>query len=90
MGRLGWLIIQLLILAQVMISWFVGLSFMSGSALAALSLLGILCLPLSLLPPARTLAEINIKKKKLLEKEILAKKEADEAMKENRKQILKM
>ena len=38
-----------LVLAQVVISWFVGWSPVSGSVLAAWSLLGILSLPLS--PP---------------------------------------
>ena len=43
--------IQLLISAQVMISWFVGLSPVLGSVLTAWNLLGILYLPLSLPPP---------------------------------------
>ena len=51
-GWLNWLSVQLLISAQVVISQFVGLSLMSGSALRAWSLLGILCLPLSLLLPS--------------------------------------
>ena len=50
-GAPGWLSqlsLQLLILAQVMISQFMGSSPASGSVLMVWSLLGILCLSLSL------------------------------------------
>ena len=50
-GAPGWLSqlsIRLLITDQVMISWFMSLSSMSGSELAVQSLLGILSLPLFL------------------------------------------
>ena len=48
-GAPGWLSqlsVGLLVLAQVMISWFVGLRPASSSVLTAQSLLGILSLPL--------------------------------------------
>ena len=45
----SWLSIQLLVSAQVMISWFVGSSPTLGSALVVQSLLGILSLSLPLL-----------------------------------------
>ena len=52
-GWFGRLSVRLLISAQVMISWFVGLSPASGSVMIAWSLLGILSLPLFLpLPPS--------------------------------------
>ena len=44
----AWLSVQLLISAQVVISWFVGLSPVSGSALSVQSLLEMLSLHLSL------------------------------------------
>ena len=47
-GRLSQLSIRLLVMAQVMISWFVGLSPASGSTLLVGGLLEILSLPLSL------------------------------------------
>ena len=50
-GWLSQLSIQLLILAQVMISWFVSSSPTSGSELTVQNLLGILSLPLSLRLP---------------------------------------
>ena len=50
-GWLRWLSIQLLISAQVMISWFMSSSPASGCALTVRSLLEILSLPLSLCPP---------------------------------------
>ena len=58
-GAPGWLSplsFQLLILAQVMISWFTSLSPTSGSVLAAWSLLGILCFPLSAPPYSHVLS----------------------------------
>ena len=52
-----------LTLVQVMISWFMGLSPASGSAVTVWSLLGILPLPLSLCPsPARALSLSQINK----------------------------
>ena len=54
-GWLSWLRVRLLVWAQGMISRFVRLSPMSGSVLTVQSLLGILCLPLSLpLPHSHT------------------------------------
>ena len=50
-GWLSWWSVWLLILAQVMISRLAALSPRSGSVLTALSLIGILSLPLSALPP---------------------------------------
>ena len=47
-GRLSRLSVSLLILAHVMISWFVSSSPLSGSVLTTWSLLVILSLPLSL------------------------------------------
>ena len=62
-GALGWLSqlsLHLLISAQVMISWFMGWSSMSGSALTVWSLLRILSLPLPLpLPFSLSLSKIN-------------------------------
>ena len=59
-GWLSWLGVQLLVLAQVMISQFVSSSPASGSVLMAQSLLGILSLPLSfLLPYSCSLSIIN-------------------------------
>ena len=68
-GAPGWLIqlsVQLLILAQVMISWFTGSSPALGFALIVWSLLGILSPPLSaptLLTRALSL-KINLKKER--------------------------
>ena len=59
-GWLSWLSIQLLILAQVMILWFMRLSpeltGPRGSELTAWSLLGILSVPSSLFPPLLSLS----------------------------------
>ena len=58
MGAPGWLSqlgVQFLILAQVMISWFVSLSPVLGSVLTVQSLLRIFFLPLSA-PPLLTLS----------------------------------
>ena len=64
----GWLSqfsIWLLILVQVMISWFLRSSPKSGSMLTAWSLLRILSLPLSLpLPPKNKLINFKNKKRK--------------------------
>ena len=69
---LRWLSIQLLILAQGTISWFVSSSPTSGSLLSAKSPLSILCVPLSapsLLVLSPSLSKINIKKKRRRQKE---------------------
>ena len=50
-GWLSWLSVQILIFAQVMISWFMRWNLESGSVQTAQSLLGILSLPLSLTAP---------------------------------------
>ena len=71
-AELSWLSIRLLILAQVMISWFVGSSPKSGSVLTARSLLEILSLslcpyPVSTVSLSLSLSvslNINLKKKK--------------------------
>ena len=65
-GWLSRLSIRLLILVQVMISWFVGSCPTLGSALTVWSLLGILCLPLSL--PLLCSLKINKLKKKIRER----------------------
>ena len=58
MGVPGWLSQLVLILAQVMISWFVGLSPVLDCALTVQGLLGILPLSLSFcLAPARALSQ---------------------------------
>ena len=59
-GWLSWLSVQLLVLAQVKISQFVGSSLASGSVLASQSLLGILFPPHLLV-----LALSNLKKNDL-------------------------
>ena len=53
--------VRLLILAQVMISWFVGSSPTSGSALRAQGLLGILSLTLSLSVPPPVMLSLSLK-----------------------------
>ena len=62
-GWLSWLSIQLLILVQVMISWFMSLSPMSGSEGFSFSLS--LCLPLLMCTCSLSLSlkEINLKNK---------------------------
>ena len=62
-GWLSRLSSQLLISAQVLISWFMGSSPMTGSVLIVWSLLWILCLPLCSSPThAHSLSLTNIKK----------------------------
>ena len=67
-GWLSWLSVQLLISAQVTVSWFVGLSPALGSALTTRNLLGFSFSSLSLCPfPAHALSlplKINKLKKK--------------------------
>ena len=50
-GCLSWLSVMILVLTQVMISQFVGLSLASGSVVTVLNLLGPLSLSLSLSAP---------------------------------------
>ena len=54
--------IRLLIGAQVMISWFVSLSAMSGSPLTAWSLLAILSLYLSVCPSSTCALSLSLSK----------------------------
>ena len=70
-GGLSQMSIRLLISAQVMISWFVGLIPVSGSMLAAQSLFGILSLSLSLChppPPAPLTCSLSLSQNKSIYK----------------------
>ena len=72
LGWLSWLSVQLLTLAQVMISWFVSLSLVSGSVLTVWHLFEILALPsLSLpLPNSLFLSQKYTLKKKICGRDI--------------------